>query len=91
MPVFSGPTCYSCAAPATTKCQSCGALSCVQHLQSIFVWYGKGGAYELRCESCYSSAMVWKVIGGIVFVILLIIMAIFFFESKSKMGGSGFP
>lgn len=73
-PKQAGPKCYSCSAPATTRCQSCGALSCALHLQSIYVSHGEGGAYELRCESCYSSAMVWKVVGGVIFVIVLIIV-----------------
>jgi hypothetical protein len=73
-PAPAGPKCYSCSAAATTRCQSCGALSCVQHLQSIYVSHGRGGAYELRCASCYSSAMVWKVVGGVFFVIVLIVV-----------------
>jgi hypothetical protein len=77
--VSTGPRCYACSAPATTKCQSCGALSCVQHLQSIYVPHGRGGAYELRCESCYSSAATWKVIGWVFGGIVLVIVAIFFF------------
>jgi predicted amidophosphoribosyltransferase len=72
----SGPSCYACSAAATTRCQSCGALSCAEHLQSIYVWHGQGGAYELRCQSCYSSAMTWQVlmwvIAGIVLVIILL-------------------
>lgn len=75
----SGPTCYACPAAATTRCQCCGALSCAQHLQSIYVAHGRGGAYELRCESCYSSAQAWRVfgwiIGGVVLIIILSIMA----------------
>jgi len=75
-PAPTVPNCYACAAPATTRCQSCGALSCAQHLQSIYVAHGHGGAYELRCESCYSSAMGWKVFGwifgGIVLIVILI-------------------
>ncbi len=74
-----GPTCYACSALATTRCQSCGALSCASHLQSIYVAHGQGGAYELRCESCYSSAMTWKVIGGVFFVIVLVIILSMFF------------
>jgi hypothetical protein len=74
----AGPKCYACSAPATTRCQSCGALSCAEHLQSIYVPHGRGGAYELRCESCHSSAMAWKlfgwILGGVVFVIILIII-----------------
>jgi hypothetical protein len=74
----AGPTCYACSAEATTRCQSCGALSCAQHLQSIYVQHGHGGAYELRCESCYSSAMSWKIVGwvfaGIVLIIILVVM-----------------
>ena len=73
----SGPKCYSCSVAATTRCQSCGALSCAQHLQSIYVSHGKGGTYELRCESCYSSAQAWRVfgwiVGGIGVIIVLII------------------
>ncbi|MFM8223157.1 MAG: zinc ribbon domain-containing protein, partial [Planctomycetaceae bacterium] len=34
-PAPVGPKCHACAAAATTRCQSCGALSCVQHLQII--------------------------------------------------------
>src|SRR6516164_6882394 len=72
------PRCYACSAPATTRCQSCGALSCAEHLQSIYVQHGKGGAYELRCESCYSSAVSWKVFGWVVGGIVLIIGLVIF-------------
>jgi hypothetical protein len=47
-------------------------------LQSIYVQHGRGGAYELRCQSCYSAAVTWKIIGwvlaGVVLVIVLIIL-----------------
>jgi hypothetical protein len=43
-------------------------------LQSIYVQHGRGGAYELRCQSCYSSAQVWKVIGIVIFIIILIVI-----------------
>ena len=70
-----GPQCYACLAPATTRCQSCGALSCVQHVQNIFVSRGHGGgAYELRCQSCYSSAQVWQVIGWVIMAFILCIV-----------------
>lgn len=75
----TGPTCYSCSATATTRCQSCGALSCAEHLQSIYVTHGRGGAYELRCESCYSAAKAWQILNWIIFAIILVIMAIVFF------------
>src|SRR5580700_9748531 len=78
--VLAAPQCYACSLPATTRCQSCGTLSCAQHLQSIYVTHGHGGAYELRCESCYSSAMTWKAVGwviiGCVFVVMLLILSI---------------
>lgn len=77
--VPTAPTCYACAAQATTRCQSCNALSCAQHLQSIYVSHGKGGAYELRCESCYSSARAWQTIGWVIGIIVLLIAAIIFF------------
>src|SRR5438045_3810614 len=75
----TGPKCYACSAQATTRCQSCGALSCAQHLQSIYVPHGRGGAYELRCQSCYASAEIWKVMGWIIFAIILLIIAVVFF------------
>ncbi len=94
-PASSGPKCYSCSAAATTRCQSCGALSCAQHLQSIFVSHGEGGAYELRCERCYSSAQAWQVFRWIMIAIGLIIFAIIFFgfwlPTWNKMGGGQFP
>src|SRR6187455_2580069 len=75
----AGPQCYACSATATTRCQSCGAFSCARHLQSIFVSHGRGGGYELRCENCYSFAMAWKIIGGIIaLVIFLIVLAVIF-------------
>jgi hypothetical protein len=74
----AGPKCYACSALATTRCQSCGALSCAEHLQNIYVTHGRGGAYELRCQSCYSSAVTWKIVGGVFFVIVLIIFLLFF-------------
>jgi hypothetical protein len=73
----AGPTCYACSAPATTRCQSCGALSCAEHLQSIYVYHGRGGAYELRCESCHSSAVAWKTFSWVVMVILIVIILLF--------------
>ncbi len=54
-------------------------LSCAVHVNSIYVSHGRGGAYELRCESCYSSAEAWQVIGyvifGIIVVVILLVMA----------------
>jgi hypothetical protein len=47
------------------------------HLQSIYVTHGRGGAYELRCRSCYSSAMAWKIIGGVIFAIVAVIILAF--------------
>jgi len=71
------PRCYACQAAATTRCQCCGALSCARHLQSIYVPHGRGGAYELRCERCYSSARALKVVVGVLYVIVLIAVVMF--------------
>lgn len=76
-PVQAGAKCYSCSAAATTRCQSCEALSCALHLQSIYVTHGRGGAYELRCESCHSEAEIWKVVGGIATVIVIVVILIY--------------
>lgn len=71
--ISTGPRCYACSATATTKCVACGVLSCAMHLENIYVAHGRGGGYELRCESCYSSAQTWKVIGWIFAGVILII------------------
>jgi hypothetical protein len=90
-----GPKCYACSAPATTRCQSCGTLSCASHLQSIYAYHGQSGAYELRCENCYSSAYAWKVFVLILAAIGLVIFAIYFFgywlPGWNNMGGGRFP
>lgn len=69
--------CYSCSGAATTKCQSCNTLSCAAHLNSIYVTHGRGGAYELRCSTCYDSAHNWKIITWVLAAIVLIIMFIY--------------
>jgi hypothetical protein len=77
----SGPSCYACSAAATTRCQSCGAFSCAEHLQSIYVSHGRGGAYELRCQSCYSSALTWQIfIYAVVVLVLALIFLAFLFS-----------
>ena len=73
-----GPKCYACSATATTRCQKCNKLSCAEHVQSIYVSHGRGGAYELRCESCYSDAQTWKMIGWVIFGIVAFIMLMIF-------------
>ncbi len=82
-PVPTELRCYACSAQATTRRQSCGALSCALHLQSIYVSHGRGGAYELRCESCYSSAAAWQVFGWVMAGIAILIVLIVFFWMKS--------
>jgi hypothetical protein len=74
----SGPRCYHCSSAATTRCQCCGVLSCAVHLQPIYVSHGRGGANELRCTSCYSSAMVWKVVGYVIIAIIAAIILLIF-------------
>lgn len=69
-----GPKCYACSATATTRCQRCNELSCAEHVESIYVSHGRGGAYELRCNSCYADALAWKRFGRIIFVIILLII-----------------
>jgi hypothetical protein len=47
-------------------------LSCVRHLQSIYVSHGRGGAYELRCGSCYAEAQAWETVGCLVVAIIVV-------------------
>jgi hypothetical protein len=60
----TGPTCYACSAPATTRCPKCGAFSCAQHLQNVSVYHSSptehglvtsGLSHELRCDRCLSA------------------------------------
>jgi hypothetical protein len=53
------------------------ALSCAQHLQSIYVPHGQGGAYELRCQRCYSSAVRSKTAARIAAGILFLLLVLF--------------
>ena len=71
-----GPKCYACTAAATTRCQSCGALSCAQHLKTIYVSVGPGRGYELRCERCYSSAATRNVVFWVILAIFLVVFPI---------------
>ena len=55
-----GPKCYACSAGATTKCQKCAALSCVEHVQPHNV-----GSY---CPTCHAAKvegvrMAWWLMG----------------------------
>ena len=44
-------------------------------LDNIYVSHGQGGANELLCQSCYSSATTWKIVG---FIIAMVVMAVMF-------------
>lgn len=77
-----GPKCHACSAVATTRCQKCNKLSCAQHVKSIYVFHGEGGAYELRCKACFGNAEYWNTIrwiligiGVLIAVFILILTA----------------
>jgi hypothetical protein len=76
-PASVGPRCYACPAQATTLCQSCGEMSCVIHLQSVYIHHGAdhGGGYELRCEPCRSSYKTWSIVAGVIAVFVFILLA----------------
>jgi hypothetical protein len=78
------PSCYSCDAVATTRCEKCNALSCARHLRSVYVQYGDRGGREMRCDKCYSSAVTGKVIGAIIFVVVLIIILLQWMSMSSR-------
>jgi len=74
----TGPACYACAAPATTRCVKCGALSCAVHVQNIFV-KGDGGGNEIRCRTCFDSAVAsnwWSVVSGIIIFAIFLIVSV---------------
>lgn len=66
-----GPKCHACPATATTRCQNCGALSCVAHVESVSV--ALAGPYQLRCADCNSTANGWKVF-QVVWIILVLLI-----------------
>ena len=76
-PRAAGQPCYSCSAAATTR-SSKRVQAGRTPSRSIFVSHGRGGAYELRCDSCYSSAVTWKVVGWIFFAVVAIIILTMF-------------
>lgn len=45
-----------------------------RHLQSIYVNHGRGGAYELRCDWCYSSANTWKIFSWVAAAVLILVV-----------------
>jgi hypothetical protein len=61
-----GPKCYACDRPATTKCQRCGKLSCVEHVQPI--------DYQLArpffCDACVRTVKVRHVL----FILLVVVL-----------------
>ena len=67
--------CYACSATATLKCQGCGVLGCVQHVQGTLVAPDGLTAIRLLCRSCCSSAtkkrVVGYIVGGIALTLLL--------------------
>ena len=80
----AGPKCYACELAATSRCQCCGAMSCVEHLQSIYVRHYKGGAYELRCVKCHTSADRSKMIGFLISSFLIVIVLIVLISSLAN-------
>lgn len=81
------PSCHACEAPATTRCQRCGVLSCALHLRSIYVHHGRGGAYELRCATCFSSAEAAKsrnLVLGVVLVVVMLVVVCSILMSERK-------
>src|SRR5580698_9131912 len=67
----TGPKCYLCDVPATTKCQKCGRRICVRHLQQVRVrsgqtrpWYGDqiGTNVCSNCAKAIESTIrsLWK-------------------------------
>ena len=51
---ITGPKCYHCENPATTRCQRCGIFACAPHLQSIVV-PNRSVVHELCCQSCENA------------------------------------
>lgn len=59
----SNAVCYACKNTATTRCQRCGKLACVQHVYPVEVIQNSisrgiswGISWELRCDACKKEA-----------------------------------
>jgi hypothetical protein len=80
-PAAPRPACYACAAPATTRCVTCGELSCATHLNTIFVRDGESGANELRCRECFADAELlnrWGLVASVVVLVLFVVIVALF-------------
>lgn len=68
------PSCYACAAPATTRCQRCGTPACVVHIENIRLYFTR--ANELRCKKCYergdANNAAYKIFGVFIFILFVI-------------------
>ncbi len=71
----SGPKCYACDSPSTTRCQRCEAFSCPLHLSSVSVM---GGGHQLRCKGCRSSAVTTWVVYAVLIAAIIIAQVIYF-------------
>lgn len=78
---LDAPNCYACPRQATTRCQSCGTLSCALHLESIGL--GRQG-YELRCKDCVESAHFWWVVSLIVVAVMILFAFIYTVSNKPR-------
>lgn len=84
LPLSTEPSCYACSGTSTTRCQSCGKFSCAMHLEPIFVhyYYRRGGASELRCQSCVKQAegrqRIWAISVGISLGLVVVVGVVTF-------------
>jgi uncharacterized protein YbaR (Trm112 family) len=62
--------CYACERTATTKCQECGALSCLAHIHNSL---RSSDGLPLRCAKCFEAANKEDTAGCAVMIALAII------------------
>ena len=67
-----GPECYTCRRQATTKCQRCGALTCVTHLDPVM------GVFMLSrmlvCDNCRHVIRFWNPVVFFVVILLVVVL-----------------
>jgi hypothetical protein len=87
-PASEQPTCHSCPAAATSRCQNCDKFACVVHLYPIYVRRGKRGTNEIRCAECHAQAeesnAASRVIGWFGLVIVAIVVFTIIAKSNSR-------
>jgi hypothetical protein len=87
-PGAAGPRCYKCSGVAVGACSKCGQFYCARHRggSSFFDntrqgWFQEG---RVLCEDCLGSVNTSGMIGCVIALVIMAIMALFFFGNVMR-------